>query len=35
MYVRGEGHNLAPAPRPTMIYCASHLINPLLTLHFE
>jgi hypothetical protein len=35
MYVWGEGHNPAPVPRPTMISCASPLINPLLILHFE
>jgi hypothetical protein len=35
MYVWGMGHNPVPAPRPTMIYCAFPLINPLLILHFE
>jgi hypothetical protein len=36
MYVWGLGHtNPALAPRPSMIYCASPLINPLLTPHFE
>jgi hypothetical protein len=35
MYVWGLGHNPAPAPRPTMIYCTSLLINTLLFLHFE
>jgi hypothetical protein len=34
--VRGGGHNNpALAPQPSMIYCASLLINPLLNLHFK
>lgn len=32
--VRG-GPQPGPAPQPTMIYCASALINPLLFLHFN
>jgi hypothetical protein len=38
MYVcmyKGRARNPALAPRPSMIYCAPLLINPLLILHFE
>jgi hypothetical protein len=33
--IRGGPWNPALASRPSMIYCASPLINPLLILHFE
>jgi hypothetical protein len=34
VYSRGGPHT-ALAPRPSLIYCASPLINPLLVPHFE
>jgi hypothetical protein len=34
VYSRGGSHS-APAPRPSLIYCASPLIRPLLIPHFE
>jgi hypothetical protein len=34
IYSRGGPHT-APAPRPSLIYCASPLINPLSVPHFE
>jgi hypothetical protein len=35
MNVWEVGHNLVPALGPSMIYCVSPLINPLLILHFR
>jgi hypothetical protein len=35
MYVREVDQNPVPEPRPTMIYCASPLVNPLLILYSE
>jgi hypothetical protein len=36
MYVcKGWAIKLAPAPRPSMIYCATPTASPLLILHFE
>jgi hypothetical protein len=35
MYVEGGARNPALAPRPSMIYCASPIVNRLLILHFE
>jgi hypothetical protein len=34
VYSRG-GPQTAPAPRPSLIYCASPILNPLLVPHFE